>query len=389
MREVSVIADHMISSLGFSTEEHLKALRQCKIGLKRVHDPLLYPNPVQVSLVNTARMEEQFTKVCDEWKNSTIPSSFTRLEKMLIITIHEALRLSGLHHKNPKMIFVLSSTKGNIELLEERYHIKFPHQRLFIWELAKVLGSFFKFHNQPVIISQACISGSVAIMHAARMIKSGQFDHALVAGGDIISEFVISGFMSFQALSSEPCKPFDQSRNGLNLGEGAGTMILSTGLSRARPRVVVAGGATTNDANHISGPSRTGEELSLAINRSIKEARLQSESIDYISAHGTATSFNDEMESKAYALSGLSGIPLNSYKGYWGHTLGAAGILESIAAIHSLMNNELYPSPGFEIPGVPETVKVIRSHQKTNLHTCLKTASGFGGCNASLVFRKY
>ena len=130
-------------------------------------------------------------------------------------------------------------------------------------------------------------------------------------------------------------------------------MVLSTTREMEETSSIrVAGGATSNDANHISGPSRTGEELGAVINQTFRQAGLTPLDISYISAHGTATPFNDEMESKAIEFSGLSHVPVNSFKGYWGHTLGAAGLVESVAAISSLRTNLLYRSAGFETPGV-------------------------------------
>jgi 3-oxoacyl-[acyl-carrier-protein] synthase I len=149
------------------------------------------------------------------------------------------------------------------------------------------------------------------------------------------------------------------------------------------------GGSVSNDANHISGPSRTGEELNIAITKAMKEAKLFSPNdIDFISAHGTATIYNDEMEAKAITLANMQHIPTNSLKGYYGHTLGAAGVIEAIIAIHSLKEDIIIPTKGFENIGVTEPINICSNLQKTNLQNCLKTASGFGGCNAALIFGK-
>jgi 3-oxoacyl-[acyl-carrier-protein] synthase-1 len=215
------------------------------------------------------------------------------------------------------------------------------------------------------------------------------YDNAVVTGGDILTEFVISGFNSFQALSPDPCKPYDLHRNGLSLGEACGTIVLTTDPAKSdKQKITVKGMSTTNDANHISGPSRTGEELAMAIRNAIKEADIQPSLIGYISAHGTATPFNDEMESKAFSLAGLQDVPLNSYKGYWGHTLGTAGVIESIAGIHSMKNDILFKSAGFTESGVPERINVIGENKKISFDHMLKTASGFGGCNAAIIFGK-
>jgi 3-oxoacyl-[acyl-carrier-protein] synthase-1 len=224
-------------------------------------------------------------------------------------------------------------------------------------------------------------------MAAARMIASGLYDHAVVTGGDAISEFVISGFQSFQALSPDPCKPFDINRTGLSLGEGCGTVILtadSTMTGFAQP-VAYLGGATSNDANHISGPSRDGEGLYLSIAPAMKEAQVTPDDLDFVSAHGTATPYNDEMESLALTWAGLENVPVNSFKGYIGHTLGAAGVIETILSIYSIRNNILFKSAGYSENGVSRPLNVIMEHTSKSVRKVLKTASGFGGCNAAIV----
>jgi 3-oxoacyl-[acyl-carrier-protein] synthase-1 len=219
------------------------------------------------------------------------------------------------------------------------------------------------------------------------MIAAGHYDHAIVTGGDIVSEFVMSGFMSFQALSPEACRPFDADRTGLSLGEGCGTVILTSDLSVATEGKPVAylGGATSNDANHISGPSRDGEGLYLAISAAMKEADVTAGDLDFISAHGTATPYNDEMESLALAWAGLEQVPVNSFKGYIGHTLGAAGVIETILSIYSIRNGILFNSAGYYKNGVSRPLNIITQNINLPVRRVLKTASGFGGCNAGLI----
>jgi 3-oxoacyl-[acyl-carrier-protein] synthase-1 len=126
--------------------------------------------------------------------------------------------------------------------------------------------------NEPLVVSNACISGLLGMIVGMRLIQSGQYEHAVVAGADVVSKFVLSGFQSFHAISNEPCKPFDEARNGINLGEAAGTVVLSASKAYSNG-ISIKSGAVSNDANHISGPSRTGEELFHAISRSMKECR--------------------------------------------------------------------------------------------------------------------
>lgn len=387
-RAVYVVSDNIISSLGFTTQENFENLKCDQIGIAIQHDPQRYPLPIPLSLIDTVSLEARADELVQSYKGKRPAASYTRLEKMFLLSIADALTGHEVNTRSKRLLFILSSTKGNIDLLGERNHIQFGHKRLYLWELGRMVADFFQFATPPLIVSNACISGSIAIMMAMRFIASGKYDQAIVSGGDIASEFVISGFQSFQSLSPGACRPFDLTRDGLSLGEGCGTLLLSTEPRDDGQAVVVAGGATSNDANHISGPSRTGEELSHAIDLAVRASGLEKSQIGYISAHGTATPYNDEMESKAIGLSGMNDIPLNSFKGYWGHTLGAAGIIESVAAIRSLRENFLIRSAGFETLGVPVPLNVLSHHISTPVTSCLKTASGFGGCNAALVFKK-
>ncbi len=367
----------------------MQQMEMGRTGLRITHDDKLYPTTLPLSLVDTETLEEHFQAILDHYNMDVDPVEYTRLEKLFIISIQRTIQDLPYDLKGKKTLLVISTTKGNINLLERGYHDLFDRKRLFLWEMSRIIQEFFGFSNPPMIISNACISGIMGIMTATRFLQSGMYDYAVVAGGDIISEFVISGFQSFQAISSTPCRPYDAGRDGLSLGEGCGTVVLTTDTtSYTTLPIKITGGSITNDANHISGPSQTGEELGLAIQRTMAEAGVNSAEVDYINAHGTATPFNDEMESKAFAIAGLAGTPINSLKGYWGHTLGAAGIIESVATIHSMMNSRLIQSAGFETLGVPEPINVIARSTPKEIHTSLKTGSGFGGCNAAIMFQK-
>jgi 3-oxoacyl-[acyl-carrier-protein] synthase-1 len=339
--------------------------------------------------------------------------SFTRFEALLLAAIGGALRDSGVDPADPGAILIISTTKGNIQLLESEPYSAALKERISLHTSARLVGEHLGFAARPIVVSNACISGSLAIITGARLLRAGKYRHAVIAGADIVSRFILSGFESFQAVSPEPCKPFDAGRMGISLGEGAAAMVLSTGgvAAAADPEpdsrsagnyapIRVLGGASGNDANHISGPSRTGRELANVITQALEESRLMEESssgagadpgghpIDFISAHGTATLYNDEMEAKAITLAGLGSVPVHSLKGYYGHTFGAAGLIESIISVQSIREDVLIPSKGFEQLGVSEPINVIQSLVRTPLRYCLKTASGFGGCNAAVVFAK-
>ena len=374
--EVFVVADNILSPLGKTTVENFSNLKQNISAVKQHHDPSISSQPFYASLFDG---DESFLK--------TDADNYTKFEQLLIASIGDALQHSGINAADKKTTLIISSTKGNISLLETEENNDALKKRIALSTSAKLVSEYFGFATQPVIISNACISGVLAIITGMRLLRSGQYENAIITGADVITKFILSGFESFQALSPQICKPFDSLRDGLNLGEGAGTIVLSTNKKYGQ-NIKVKGGSVSNDANHISGPSRTGEELAYAIKKAMEDADVSAGDIDFISAHGTATVYNDEMEANAFALSGLQSVPLNSLKAYYGHTLGAAGLIESIVSIQSMKESLVLPTLGFKEMGVTNPLNICTSLLPGNFKNCLKTASGFGGCNAAVVFGK-
>ena len=368
MKKVWIVADSIVSPLGSTTDENYANVRKGVSGLQLIQNSALNPTPF-------------FGGIIEDIKSDPMASKFEAITEKVIHQLIEKFPLDV-----DRTIFILSTTKGNINFLEEG---RPDHPRIHLHETAAYLAARFGF-KKHLAISNACISGVMALLVGKRMIEAGQYDYAVVIGADVLSRFVISGFQSLQALSPEMCRPFDAQRRGINLGECAAGVILSGEKSPATENIniCIAGGGLSNDANHISGPSRTGEELGYAIRQALEEAGIEQSEIDFISAHGTATLYNDEMESKAFNLMRLQDVPLNSFKGYYGHTLGAAGVLETILSAHSLRHDELVSSIGFEKIGVSQPVNVIREYERRPLRTCLKTASGFGGCNAAIILQE-
>jgi 3-oxoacyl-[acyl-carrier-protein] synthase-1 len=378
--DIFIASDNIITSLGFNTCENAAAMLSGNTGIRLTENNLISPVPFYASLVDSVELRERFSAIDD-------PDKYTRFEQLAICSVSDALSSANIDTGDPRTLFILSATKGNIDLLERGKGKKFGVERIYLWNTAKLLSGFFSFTSEPVIISNACISGVVAIITGARLIRAGLFDDVVINGTDIITEFVLSGFNSFHSLSNGPCRPFDKTRDGLSLGEGSGTVILSNKpVSSERGKEIVAGtGFSGNDANHISGPSRTGEGLFLVIDQILKESGSV---IDFISAHGTATPYNDEMEAVALTRAGLQNVPVNSFKGYWGHTLGAAGIIESVMCFYSMRENILLKTEGFRESDLKHPIPVIDKVIPKDINVCLKMASGFGGCNAAILFRK-
>lgn len=306
---------------------------------------------------------------------------YTNFESLLITSINGALAGTAIRLDDARTALVISTTKGNIALLEQGYAGVKPMQ---LFATAEKVAKHFGAVHTPYVVSNACISGLLAILIGQRLIRSGQFDHVVVSGADLLTKFVVSGFQSFQAVSDAPCRPFDAARNGITLGEGAATVV----LTKEKHGIRLGEGASANDANHISGPSRTGAELASAIGKAIRRSGLLPEDIGFVSAHGTATLYNDEMEAKAFHLSGLQNVPVNSLKGYYGHTLGAAGLIETIISIRSMEEGIVLPTLGFNNSGVSVPLVLSGSILQKPMQHFLKTTSGFGGCNAAMVFSR-
>lgn len=375
-KKIYCIDNQIISPLGFSVEENLKALREGKSGIKKHDNPDFLDVPFFSAQLENGTINRHF-------KGLGETTAYTKLEKMLILAV------TPLIGRNPQVDFenirvIISTAKGNIDALSTKN--PFPKSRAKLYELGKALQGFFNWKHIPIILSNACISGGLALSIASRLILENQDENMLVIGGDLVSQFTLSGFQALYAMDDKPCQPFSKDRNGINLGEAAAAMLLSTKRSESQ-EVSLIGAASANDANHISGPSRTGEGLILSIKNALKEAEITAKKIDFISAHGTATIFNDEMEAIAFNRMRLQKTPLHSLKGVFGHTLGASALLESILTVQSLKNQELYPTVGFQEIGVSKAVNITKNYEKTPLHYALKTASGFGGCNLALIFQ--
>lgn len=375
-REVYINQTNCITPLGFDVASNIEAILRGDSGIQLHQDIAAMPSPFYASVIADEKINSAFEKISTDTK-------YSRLEKMMILALEPIVKNSGLD-LNSKTAFILSTTKGNVTALKDASETSFQNAHLNV--LAQNVADFFGFQTTPIVISNACVSGILAISVAKRMIQSELYENIFVVAGDEVSEFVLSGFNAFQAMSDLPCKPYSKNRTGVSLGEATAAVLISAEAKNAKIKVI--GDSSINDANHISGPSRTGEGLFRSIKNAMKEAQINSNQIDYISAHGTATPFNDEMEAIAFSRLDLQNVPVNSLKGFYGHTLGASGLLETVIAIESANQNQLFESKGFDEIGVSERINVIDKNEEANIEYFLKTASGFGGCNTAVIFEK-
>ena len=308
-------------------------------------------------------------------------AGLTRFESLAYASASRAIRESGIDPGSPRVVFILSTTKGNIELISggpSDESILYPSTAA--QHVAQRLG----ITTVPLTVCNACISGVSAMVLALRLLEAGNYDYAVVCGADTQCQFTISGFQSLKAVSESQCRPFDIERLGLNLGEAAATIVFAR--QSAGGAWAMQSGAVRNDAFHISSPSKNGEGARLTIDAITGEGDIQK--LAFVNAHGTATLFNDQMESIAIERAGLHDVPVNALKGYYGHTLGAAGILETILSMASVDDHCILGTRGFAEIGVSGQIKVSSETMPTSKQSFIKMISGFGGCNAAVLVTK-
>lgn len=377
---IRCIADNISTPLGWTTAENFDAVRKGQSAICIHKQRWEVPNPFCASLFPEGSITQHFQSIT---RATSFP--YTRFEQLAISSISEAQQQCNVSFASPQVIFVISTTKGNIELLNTPNKTGESSVRLAV--AAETIARYFNNPNTPIVVSNACISGVHAQIVAQRLLETNAYRYAVVCGCDVQSKFIISGFQSFKALSDMPCKPFDAERTGLNLGEGAGTLVLERieeALSFSDGWYLAAG-AVRNDANHISAPSRTGEG---SYNALMTVLPTQRDKIACVNVHGTATPYNDEMEAIALSRADLLNCPVNGYKGYYGHTMGGAGVIETVLTRHALEEGIILGTRGFSQLGVGEPVNVSSNQRLTDKRTFIKLMSGFGGCNGALCWTK-
>ena len=369
-------ADNIVSPLGFTSKENFEAILSGHTELKEHGKVFNCHEDFYGSLFNRKSLNYLIKREISYIHDVTF------FEKICIFSAHSAIRECKIDPSSKDVIFVLSTTKGNVEKLSENLDIS----SAYLANSAKVISKYFNNPNQPVVVSNACISGVSAQIAGIRLLLTGKYKYAVIIGCDVLSQFIISGFQSFKALSENQCKPFDRERMGLNLGEAAGTIILVRDENLKKGDWFYIASSNHNDANHISGPSRTGEG-SFRVLQDIKES-IEIEEIAFINVHGTSTAYNDEMESIAIERAQLTDVPINGLKGFYGHTLGAAGIIETIISMKAVDAGVVLATKGFENLGTSREVNISSQNRNTDKKAFIKLLSGFGGSNAGICYAK-
>jgi 3-oxoacyl-[acyl-carrier-protein] synthase-1 len=365
-----ILSTNITSPLGLTTEENYAAVKRGETSLRQMDGCLGVPGHFCVGIFPEDR------------RAALRVDGFSWFESLVLHSVQDALARSAVDPASPRTIFVLGTSTAGIDELgdvpeKDRNYLA---PGVAVKKVADKLG----FVNDPITVSNACISGATAQMLADRLIAAGDYDTAVVCGVDILSAFVLAGFESLKALSPTPCRPFDIERLGLNIGECAATVVLSQDLHADAAAWYIQDGCLNNDAYHVSAPIPSGDGVRRAIQK-ILTPELKS-TLACVAAHGTATMFNDQMESKAIEGAGLGDLLTTTVKPHYGHTFGASGVVESIIMMCSLDEGLIPPTPGFEEMGVSGKIRICNQPVATDKKAFIKLQSGFGSCNGAMIY---
>jgi 3-oxoacyl-[acyl-carrier-protein] synthase II len=337
------------------------------------------------------------------------PKQLARLDrssKMLLMASHEAWTQAGWSPAE-NLPIVLGTTSGGMTMGENylRHALQSPRSkrrqatRVINYQVqrqAMDVCEALGFSGPICIISNACASGANAVGHAFELIRTGRSTQVLTGGYDALCQLTFAGFDSLQALSATPCRPFDERRDGLSLGEGAAILALES-LEHAQQRGAeilgeITGYAAATDIHHLTQPHPQGDAALATMTAACAQARVTAGDVDYVNAHGTATPQNDSTEAAAinrWANSHASNLNVSSTKACVGHLLGAAGTVEALVCVMSLRGQWLPPEPTLEKVDPKCAFQIVRKPMDRKVVSVISNSFGFGGANATLVFRRW
>lgn len=385
----------VVTAIGNSVAENHNALKAATCGIQYKLDlfPSKYAGVLPLAQVPISNEELLETLQVKE-------PGVTRTSLLALKALNEAIANSGITTEEIQSFdtaLIGANTVGGMCLTDELYND--ANQKsggsdyLTSYDSASVnlfLQSRFKINGVINTINTACSSSANAIMYGAMLMNNGYAKRAIVGGTDSLAKFTINGFNALHILSNEICTPFDEGRKGLNLGEGAAWLVLEKeeDIKGKKVYAELTGYANANDAYHPSSLSDEGDGPFLSMQGALKTAGLSPADIDFINAHGTGTENNDEVESRAMIRLFGNTPAFASTKGNIGHTLGAAGAIEAVYSIFSLLHQEVYPNLHFKNV-IPSTgLTPVEACTKMPVNHVMSNSFGFGGNCSSLIFSK-
>ncbi|MBT0607746.1 beta-ketoacyl-[acyl-carrier-protein] synthase family protein [Aequorivita echinoideorum] len=394
---VAITGMGIISAIGINTEENFQALIHKKNGISKIE--LLdtaHKNEIMVGEIKLTNA--QLEAPLDLPSNN----NYTRTAMLGSIAAKQAISNANIFNISKYRTGLVSSTSvGGMDMTEKYFYdyLSESDSQKYITshpagdstqKIAEQLGI-----SQSLVttISTACSSAANAIMLGARLIKAGKLDRVIVGGTDSLSKFTINGFKTLMILSDTHSAPFDENRNGLNLGEGAAYLVLESDeiVEKEHKKVLayVKGYGNANDAFHQTASSENGDGATLAMEKALKVAGMLPSQIDYVNVHGTATGNNDLSEGRALIRVFGNTIPgFSSTKAFTGHTLAAAGAVEAVFSVLALQHNIIFPNLNFETPMKEFHLLPQTETKNKELNAVLSNSFGFGGNCSTLIFTK-
>lgn len=394
MSRIVITGLGIISAIGDSVEKNRQALIHKQSG---------------ISALTHFKTHYATSRPCGEIKHTTdylkrlLSASEPGVTRTSLLALHafqQAVTDAGLSDEilqSPDTALIGASTVGGMCLTDELYHDanKDDHgsEYLSSYDCASVniyIQKRYQLTGNINTINTACSSSANALMFGARLLQSGLAKRVIAGGADSLAKFTINGFNALHILSPEPCRPFDQNRTGLNLGEAAAFLVLEREEDVQDRKIYAAltGYANSNDSYHPSSLSPEGDGPFLVMQQAIEKAGITAAEIDFINAHGTATENNDAVESTAMVRLFGSAPAFVSTKANTGHTLGAAGAVEAVYSVLSIHHGELYPATNFDTPIEGTQLVPITEYQQKPLKHVMSNSFGFGGNCSSLIFSK-
>jgi len=393
---VAITGMGIISSIGNSVEENLDALLRSKHGISKISNiKTRHKDEIMVGEIGLTNDE-----LLDQL-NLPESNNYSRTAMLGVIAAKQAVENANISDINDSRTGLISATSvGGMDMTEKYYYeyLDDNTHRKYIeghnggdatQKIAEQLG----ITEFATTISTACSSSANAIMLGARMIKAGKLDRVVVGGADCLSKFTINGFKTLMILSDTYCKPFDNDRTGLNLGEAAAFLVLESDeiVARQHKKVLayVSGYGNANDAFHQTASSENGEGATLAMQKAFKVSQLQPQQIDYINAHGTATPNNDLSESIAIQrVFGKDTPDVSSTKAFTGHTLAAAAAIEAVYSVLAIQHDTIFPNLNYNNPIETTGIVPVTEVKEKPIRHVLSNSFGFGGNCSTLIFSK-
>lgn len=382
----------IVSALGIGAECNITSIREAKSGIVPSPTILKTDNLLPVGELQLTNGQLHASASISESKN------LSRTALLGILAVREALHDAQIDYS--KRVGLVSATSvGGMDLTEHFYAAFLENNKsgrlrdVRMHDCAAstyAIKEYCHINGYTTTLSTACSSAANAIAVGARLLQHGVVDYVVAGGCDALSAFTLNGFKSLMILSDIQCRPFDKNRTGLNLGEGAGYLVLQRENEATSYYAHLSGYANRNDAFHQTASTKTGDGAYLAMSDAMKMANISPEKVGYINAHGTGTINNDASECAAFArLFGSKMPPFSSTKGFMGHTLAAAGGIEAVLSVLAVKHGFLYPNLNFESP-IEEfrLMPVSRFEQKGDVNCVLTNSFGFGGNCCSLIFTR-